>query len=69
MQNLKEWPVRTFQNNILVTKINSFEQLNMVMVDKIFDNKNNYIFRGHRKSEWSLKPGVFRDSKENIIDF
>jgi hypothetical protein len=59
--NIKEWPEFSKDKNVLKTKIRSFALLNDLMTNKLLENKNNYVFRGHRKSNWVLKPSLYRD--------
>jgi hypothetical protein len=66
--NLKNYPGRTFSNNVYETKVVDLDQLNELMSSKILENKNNYLFRGQRRSGWGLKPTLYRgDALEYIF--
>jgi len=67
MSTLKNYPERLFTNNVYETKVVDLDQLNELMSSKLLENKNNYLFRGHRRSDWGLKPTLYRGSDIDYI--
>ncbi|MBW1794173.1 MAG: FRG domain-containing protein [Deltaproteobacteria bacterium] len=57
---LAVWPNFSLRYGIVETKLNSFDSITDVMANKLLDNKENYIFRGHRRSDWKLEPTLTR---------
>ncbi|MDH3975715.1 MAG: hypothetical protein OEV42_15665 [Deltaproteobacteria bacterium] len=57
---LKVWPEFDNRNGIVETKLDSFESIADVMVNKLLDRKEGYIFHGHRRNDWKLESTITR---------
>jgi hypothetical protein len=62
MTNMLVYPKRQLINNVYETMVNDMNHLNDLLSDKLLDIKNNYVYRGHQRSDWTLKPTLFRKS-------
>jgi hypothetical protein len=71
MTNTKNWKTIKEGAGVKVVQLSSWKYF-ADYIYQIFSNTRDYIFRGHRKENWSLTPTLYRDlgeewTRDNII--